>query len=171
MVFSNFSDLVDLRFSKCQFSTRKLFFSEETDSGVTYKVSSVSIAKLTLDDDGTYAVTVIVSDNSGNQKLTRTYNSVLVIRGLHLVFCLSVLLSSVFLFVCLSIFLFNLMCVCVSVCISFDMCVRLVSFCMPVCYKSVRHFSYYHHSQVFLSSHKHRRAPRLSPKLLALQLL
>ena len=108
--------MLDLRFSLCRFSTYKLFFSEETDSGATYKVSSVSIAKLTLDDDGTYAVTMIVSDNSGNQKLTKTYNSILVIRGSYLVSCLSVCLSFC-LCVCASACQLVHPLVCLSVCI------------------------------------------------------
>ncbi|KAL5258468.1 hypothetical protein ACHWQZ_G009090 [Mnemiopsis leidyi] len=55
--------------------------SEETESGVTYKVSSVSITELALDDAGTYVATVAVSDSSGNEKLTKSFTSVLVIRG------------------------------------------------------------------------------------------
>ena len=62
-------------------SIRERFFSEETESGVTYKVSSVSITELALDDAGTYVATVAVSDSSGNEKLTKSFTSVLVIRG------------------------------------------------------------------------------------------
>ncbi|KAL5253696.1 hypothetical protein ACHWQZ_G013465 [Mnemiopsis leidyi] len=55
--------------------------SEETESGVTYIVSTVSITDLALDDAGTYVASVIISDSSGNQKLTKTFSTVLAIRG------------------------------------------------------------------------------------------
>ena len=55
--------------------------SDTTVTAQKYKSSSVTIASVTLEDKGTYVATVTVSDLTGNQMLTKTFTTVVAIKG------------------------------------------------------------------------------------------
>ncbi|XP_063680025.1 uncharacterized protein LOC134815420 [Bolinopsis microptera] len=55
--------------------------SDTTVTGLAYKSSSVTIASVTLEDKGTYVATVTVSDLTGTQMLTKTFTTVVAIKG------------------------------------------------------------------------------------------